>query len=277
MKNKVSIREAVQEVELLALATQVECGISLIDSGDYKRAFAIFSVGIRLTKQILLNVVESNGETSLNTTTTKTDSAIIATTAACCSLPTTLEDSSSSSEQNLFKQDKRGNHPLVFSRPLPIWCSTTGTGQDATPSDECLKIRLAFVQVYNLALTVHLSALEADADHNKRSKQVVEKKLQQALSLYECAAQMDASDSIALQLSMFESLALVNNMGHIHLLLGNIKDAQDCFERVLVILLNLANENDNDEIHQLLHEGFMRNALSFFLLSNGSCPAAAAA
>lgn len=279
MKNEVSISAvAAQQVEvrkheapIQSAAQKVEAlnqeGMTLLDSGDYKRAFSVFAVGIRLAKQALGDI-ENNEKTSSTTTPTTTDSATIK----------IFQHSSSSSKQNLFMEDKTGNHPLVFKRPLPICCSTTGTGQDTAPIDY-LTLRLAFVQVFNLALTLHLGALSCDG---KKSQEAVNKKLQKALSLYECAVTMDTN---AFQLSMFEKMALVSNMGHIHSLLGNTKNSQACFEHV-IFLLNLANEetsNNHDDnsaeissSQQQLHDGFMANAISFFLFPFASRPAAAA-
>jgi hypothetical protein len=67
----------------------------------------------------------------------------------------------------------------------------------------------------------------------KKSSQeaaVKTKKLHKALSIYECAV-LDM-DTDAFQLSMFEQMGLVNNMGHIHSLLDNTKHSQDCFEHL---------------------------------------------
>jgi hypothetical protein len=269
LKQEASIQETAQKVEVLN-----QEGMQLVDRGDYKGAFSVFAVGIRLAKQALCVTENHENISHITTTTTKTDSTIIK---PACSFSQIVQDSSTSSEQNFFVEDPTGNHPLVFKRPLPICCSITGPGQDATPSDY-LKRRVAFVQCFNLAITVHLSALSYDG---KKSKEAVNKKLQKALSLYECALEMETD---ALQLSIFEKMALVNNMAHIHSFLDNTKYSQDCFKHVMY-LLDLANEetsNNHDystEIsssQQQLHEVFMANAIAFFLFPYASRPAAAA-
>jgi hypothetical protein len=81
------------------------------------------------------------------------------------------------------------------------------------------------MQLYNLALCHHLSALSTS-----ESSAASEKKLQRALSLYELAYTITMTEDI--QPTVLQTIAIVNNNGHIHDMLNNVEISRQCFENI---------------------------------------------
>lgn len=266
MKNESSIAVATREI--LSLNNE---GIEFITRGNFTRAISVFFCGIKKAKQIILlsEIVDNDARPPP-----------AATPPACAFFKIIQDDSSISSTQQFFTRGNQESHPLVFNRPLSVPASSTfcAKNNDAIPSNI---LKLAFIQIYNLALSLHLSALAqarmSTTDGGNKNKELLNKKLHKVLALYECAEEMGD----ALQLSLIERMALVNNLGHVNSALKNDMHSQGCFQN-LMRLLNLLKEETSNKDHQMsineqkLYEGFLDNALSFFLFPRDSLPAAAA-
>jgi hypothetical protein len=242
MKNELSIAVATQEI----LSANSE-GVELINSGDFARAVSVFSRCTLMVKRIIRLSDDSNTSST-----------------SACAFFKILHVDSISSRQQFFMGGNLTSRPQVSNRPLSILGPIN-------------ILKLAYTQIYNLALSVHLSAVSPSDDGSHKNEDLLNKQLHRALKLYESAMKMDASGDI--QLSLVEKMALVNNLGHVHHALKNDVYSQGCFQN-LVHLLKLFQETSSEK-HQMslyeqkLYEGFLENALSFFL-SARDLPAAAA-
>lgn len=260
MKNESSISVATHEIFSLN-----HKGVELIKNRDYNGAFSVFARGAQMAKRIIL--LSGNADHDVSTTVTRG-------TPACAFFTVLQDDTSIASNQQFFARNANlEGQPMVFNRPLSILTSRI-------PSNI---LYLAFIQIYNLALSVHLSTLEQDrvstTDGGNKNKELLNKRLHRALTLYSCAFEMNASGMV--QLSLIEQMALVNNLGHVHYALKNDMHSQDCFLN-LMNLLHLLKEETSSKDRQMsksereLYDGFVENALSCCLFLHASLPAAAA-
>jgi hypothetical protein len=58
--------------------------------------------------------------------------------------------------------------------------------------------------------------------------------------------------------------AIVNNLGHVHLLEGNMDKAQRCFEHLLMALM-FVTVGSSIRLSDELHEGFFSNVMNMVL------------
>jgi tetratricopeptide (TPR) repeat protein len=126
----------------------------------------------------------------------------------------------------------------------------------------CFKVyvQLSFVLLYNLALGHHLSALNS----NER-----EKELHKALCLYELAYTIQMAEGI--ELTVLQTMAIINNLGQIHWILGSEEKSRQCFQHLLSTIMFLNDCGDSAVVENL--EGFLCNVLP--LISNNVCASAA--
>jgi hypothetical protein len=144
--------------------------------GNCNRAFSVFSRGLKMAKQVLILLspeVISHKDASSDITSS-----------------TPIGSSMYPSRQQFFKRDDNmESQPLVCNCPLSIPASRVFPtwNDDALPNI----LKLAFIQLFNLALSVHLSALEQQdrkptTDGGSMNEKLVnKKKYQKALRLYE--------------------------------------------------------------------------------------------
>ena len=122
-------------------------------------------------------------------------------------------------------------------------------------------VKLSFIQLYNLALTHHLCAL---------SRPNPEPFLRKALSLYELAYTIHVSEDV--ELTILQSMAIVNNLGQLHSKLNDFEKSQQCFENLLTTLMFVKDCGEQDSQHML--DGFLSNVMSLILCSPKPAPAA---
>jgi tetratricopeptide (TPR) repeat protein len=133
--------------------------------------------------------------------------------------------------------------------------------KEVDTADYAFFVKLSFVHLYNLALSHHLCALQATDP---------EPFLRKALALYELAYTIHVSEDI--EITILQSMAIVNNIGHLHQQLNNIDKSRECFEHLLSTLMFVKDTSCGEQDHQL--DGFLSNVL--LLMLNNCTPAPAA-
>jgi tetratricopeptide (TPR) repeat protein len=163
-----------------------------------------------------------------------------------CTAPLFLpapHDSSSSSSSDTTAKGRRG-------------AAATATTAAATTPPVVVTlqhyIRLSFVYLYNLALTHHLAYVHdvpfllVATNHPKASTSSTEH-LIKALTLYELAVSVQSAEQDSFHVTALQSMAILNNLGMVHKVLGNHDRAQDCFENLLATILYYQNyEQEQD-------------------------------
>jgi tetratricopeptide (TPR) repeat protein len=219
-------------------------GIHYINKGNYEEAMKVISRGLNLVEKVL----------SVQDIPTKTDSYSMGLdmdepeTLLCEFLQLDPEYPSAALTEAI-----KGNKPFIFSSPIYV---PSVVNQAVT-----LKYlaTLSFILLYNLALAYHLSAIDG---------QLCLKKLEKALSLYELAYAIQTTE-----LSILQTMAIVNNLGHIHTALGNQEQSQLCFKHLLSTVMLLKDYGEEGESVDSL-DGFILNCLPLILVGEASAPAA---
>lgn len=214
-------------------------GIHMITKGQYPLALRALSKGLSLIKQEMLQQEGNNKDT--------------------------LEDDDGTVPPGIFLQylpEHRetliasiGVEGYTFSSPmfLPVMEQEDQTFRD--------NVKLSFVILYNIALTHHLIAIQ---DVNCTTK------LLKAKSLYELAYSIQINEGF--EISPLQAMAISNNLGQIHLSLGDRAKSRSCFEHLLSAIVSLNACGEHDSVGSI--DGFIGNVLMLFLMSSPTAPAA---
>jgi tetratricopeptide (TPR) repeat protein len=122
-------------------------------------------------------------------------------------------------------------------------------------------VKLSSISLYNLALSYHMGALEM-----KTSRKMFRK----ALTFYELAHSIQTPEE--LDLGVLLTLAIVNNIGHIHSLLNNKSKAEQCFQHLLSTIMYVTDCGEGEALPQF--DGFFSNVMNSVLKQQPSAPAA---
>ncbi|CAB9512229.1 expressed unknown protein [Seminavis robusta] len=139
--------------------------------------------------------------------------------------------------------------------------------------DQKPMVKLSFAILYNLAISFHLSALAAQ--HTKKNDDRQHRRLQKALTLYQTAYNLihqEHKKQECMVVGVMESMALLNNLGHVHWLLDQRQEAQACFEEMLGSVVWVTHCGDQKRVFQF--DLFFHNALSHVLQPKQSAAAA---
>jgi len=238
--------ETDDEIKMNAqLRTQVtelnKSGISHLENKNYDDAIQEFSQSLGLVKKVLA-VLETDDD--------------YVDCENCSSPP---------NEQNFyFVNCQRGaekavsGEPFVFEIPLAIPLDNALPCQP-TAFRYCLQ--LIYVSLYNLALSQHLKALALNC---------CPKRFQKAVALYELAYQVQVNEDI--DLSFLQVMALLNNLGQVHLALGNQKKSRHCFQNLLSTMMFVNHCGERGASQYM--DGFLGNILPLILGSAKAAPAA---
>jgi tetratricopeptide (TPR) repeat protein len=137
----------------------------------------------------------------------------------------------------------------VFTSPIMIPEESSIQIADSRSMSSAVKISV--ILTFNLALAHHFKAIESNSmDAFVR-----------ALRLYELVHQIQMQEDM--ELCVLHSLALANNLGHVHLALNNTHRSKQCFEHLLATLMYFVEggECEKDDAMQ----GFFRNAIPLIL------------
>jgi tetratricopeptide (TPR) repeat protein len=143
--------------------------------------------------------------------------------------------------------------------------------EQALSLEEATEI-LAYAVFYNLGLCHHLEAL--NAPDIKSSSELSSILLERAIVYYSHAQHLlnEYGEDLFLDGDMIQSLAITNNLGHVHHCLNHEPTAKVCFQLVLnAIMLYLSSDSTNNSEgsrgrsmakHDLCFQGFMTNVLN---------------
>lgn len=222
-------------------------GIEMLECGQYKQAAQFFSSGLSVVKQAIACLDSEDDENM--------ESSDVARPISCFHK---AQETKLMMSNNKYEDQIADDKPFVFKCPISI----TDSAIEEEASYGYL-IELSFMQLYNLALCHHLSALSS-------SDTASEKKLQKALSLYELAYTITMTEDI--QPTVLQTIAIVNNLGHIHSALGHTDCSQQCFENLLSTIMFIKDCGEENSVEQM--DGFLSNVMN---LMNNGCTLAAAA
>lgn len=221
-------------------------GISLmISKRSYEDATFLISRALAMVKHAIADAdervgVEENG---------KTDS--------CGEMPSCsfLEATPQCSSKIDRKRRMRGSCTFTYSNPVHL------TIDDRQSYSLRYLINLSFMLLYNLALTHHMNATDGDLSLAR---------LRKAASLYELAFELYTRENI--DMSTLHYMALLNNLGQVHQLVGRSDKARWYFEQVLSVIM-LLNTCGQSRLVDNLHE-FLENVLTIVLDQGSVAPAA---
>lgn len=226
-------------------------GISQLEAGNHEAAAASFSKGLAMVKQALSSIDWENASSNpVQQTQTLSEEPVC----QFCKLQQEDEDHDIDDIEN-EEQDLSSQEGFVFKDPIMVLPQA-----NERPS-YAFYVKLSFIQLYNLALTHHLCAL------TRPNPQPFFRK---ALSLYELAYTIHVSEDV--ELTILQSMAIVNNLGQLHRKLNDLDKSKQCFENLLTTLMFVKDCGEQDSQHML--SGFLSNVMSLILC--GPKPAAAA-
>jgi tetratricopeptide (TPR) repeat protein len=229
-------------------------GVSLIESGLYDEAISTFSKGLTLVKQVLALQGDDDQADEAAADSMET-SAEPASDSPICYFHKMQEPQATNECRD--QEEVLSDEPFIFRAPLYIQSRVTDHA-----SSTAYYVKSSFMILYNLALTHHLSAL---------SRNDTQKRLQKALKLYELAYTIQMTEDI--QLTVLQTMAIVNNLGLIHTALEDEEKARQCFQHLLSSIMFLNDCGDRDSVEHM--DGFIANVMPLVLMGS-SAPAAAA-
>lgn len=245
-------------------------GISLLQEARYGAAIKELFAGLNLVKQLL---AENNHHATCNDDDANYDDEE-------GEAMETQEDSEEDPSRSLVDHDdlcfvpsqtpsRNAAKGELFAFQCPLLVQAPPPTSTSTDRPHTYHVKLSFVLLYNLALAHHLSALESDVPSNK--------KLRKALSLYELAYTVQVTEDMPL--TIVQTMAIVNNLGHVHALLGSIDQSEHCFQHLLSTILmvnDCAGGMQGQETTIVPHmDGFVSNVLNL-MLEHGTPSAPAA-
>merc|ERR1712072_508758 len=159
--------------------------------------------------------------------------------------------------------------PETVSVPV----APTTAPQDGSSSSDLFS-KFIMIVMYNLALTLHLQAIEADRDGtaakstgvennnnnsrgggiNKRAKRLFSR----ARKLYELAFEMHLDESCE-DVNLLFTLALINNLGLIYDRIGEKSRSETCFGNMLSTMMYLTDSNESSNVKQW--DGLLSNVM----------------
>jgi hypothetical protein len=157
---------------------------------------------------------------------------------------------------------------FIYDTPLHIWPEALSF----RAFNHDLLSELSVALMFNLALCHHLHALNSPSSPSEDYSI-----FEQAIALYELAYEVQMQDDV--ELSVECTMAIVNNLGHAHKLLGHEGKASKCFSHLLSALLFVQSLSTHDDecdkmgVSASSTEGFIRN-VSHLILSKKVAAAA---
>lgn len=209
-------------------------GIEHLEASNYDGAIRDFSKGLGMVKQVLA-LHEDQDEMDCHATCPQHEECFYF-------------------AHRCLPQHSSGKGPFIFCSPIVV----------SEQSDELTSfqfyVHMSYVLLYNLALSHHLSGLGNGSL----------KRLQKAQSLYELAYTVQMTEE--LQLSVMQTMAIVNNLGHLHTILGSEEKSEQCFQHLLSTIMFVNDCGEQEAVQQM--EGFIANVMPLILKQTASAPAA---
>lgn len=226
-------------------------GVHFIESGHYGQAVSSFSCGLASVKHLLDSLSEDIFQP-------EPSEAIIDPPIGCkmagyfC---TSTQERSNMGPFRRFDDASSSKGNSVFKNPIFLPKNLMERHWRSAASS------LTFTIIYNLALSYQLNAIATD---------MAPKKLRKALSFYELVYNIQKTENMVLPL--MQTMAIINNIGQLHIALNNNEKAQQCFHNLLhtIVIIKYGGEYEISEEIDL----FMVNALPHVL--KNPAPACAA-
>lgn len=216
-------------------------GIQALDDRCFEESIKLFSRALNIVKQVMASAEQQGDDCDID----------------CCD----AEESSVCQFAQLQSSKLSDvNGPFVFRNPMFV---IDGSIQ---PTTFRYYVVLSFVLLYNLALCHHLSALDVINSNDANRKRHL---LIRSLSLYELAYTVQMTEE--LELAVLQTMALVNNLGQIHLALGAAQKSQQCMEHLLSTIMFVNDCGEQSNIQEM--EGFVANVMPLIAKSDAA-PAA---
>jgi tetratricopeptide (TPR) repeat protein len=275
-----------------AAATELSnIGVQAIVEGDYRQAISVLKRGISIVRQELA-ASQYNGlhrceqqDTCTCTTVSEESHSLRQDEEEDGFIPScpfhklSTESSSpplttSSSEKGDETMIADNQEPFIFKDPIIIPTTEHGAAVNGCTCYNKHCVKLSFILLYNMALANYLLAL-----HDVEQGVVSEKRLQTARGLYELVYTLQLTE-MDIQPTALQVMAIVNNLGQVHMALGNHDQARECFANLLCTLVfyadNCNEQHDDDgDNHREQLDGFLCNVLPL-IFAKGSQPASAA-
>jgi tetratricopeptide (TPR) repeat protein len=152
------------------------------------------------------------------------------------------------------------NKPSCPQESCYVCCSPVEISESISKLGSIEFQTFALLIIFNLALAYHMKAIK-NSEHQDFLR---------ALKLYEIVCQ--SQDNGHRELPLIHSMALINNLGHIHLYLQDRAKSIQCFEHLLATLMYAAEIGEGKETLQHF-EGFLLNALRLVVNVNAASAA----
>lgn len=244
------------------VARNNEKGVSNLESANYEQAILVFCKSLGLVKKLIClhqqQEEKEDGENDIISSLSYQSSVQLIPACFLQRTKRTYETTASSSSTHNNGNDNyytNDNH-FVFKNPIIY--------NEQEVQQCCRKpcAALSYIILYNLALAYHLQAIK-DGFSGKQE-------LRKSLWLYDAANSVRMQENLSL--NVIQSMAIVNNMGHIHSVLKNSGKAKLCFKHLLRLIM-IVNDADGEESIEEL-DGFLMNVTSLILAAQ-TCAVAA--
>merc|ERR1711977_434342 len=161
--------------------------------------------------------------------------------------------------------------PRTVSIPLTPTAVNPQDDPDGLSSADLFS-KFIMIVMYNLALTLHLQAIEADdgdcerttteAKSTRRSSSGMSRRAKRLFSrarkLYELAFEMHIDESCE-DVNLLFTLALINNLGLIYDRIGEKSRSETCFGNMLSTMMYLTDSNESSNVKQW--DGLLSNVM----------------
>jgi hypothetical protein len=234
-------------------------GVQQLLNGQLSEAVNEFTHTLHFVKGILADYDDEGGESEMDvdqqSSSHETPMATIPAHESVhisVALPLPRKEVASNSPDTLSVEWERAQY--LYKTPLQISDSAEFSSYDST-------VELSVAIMFNLALAHHLNALQMGTIEERN---VV---LHQAITLYELAYTVQMQED--LEVSVECTMAIINNLGQIHNLVGNQEKASRCFSHLLSTILLVQSYGDAAEQTEV----FVRS-VSHLILKEVVAPAA---
>ena len=137
---------------------------------------------------------------------------------------------------------------FIFSSPIEVHDDLEGAPM------HCY-LRMSFIVMFNLAISHHLLAMS----NQDRMTQI--DNLEKATRLYQLAYGIHMQEDV--NISVYQTIPIVNNLSQVHYSLGNFRDANVCCKNLLTTLVFLRECGEDKTVDNL--DGFYSNVMHLVL------------
>jgi tetratricopeptide (TPR) repeat protein len=233
-------------------------GASQLVSGMYASAVDSFTGSLRVAKNSLAVLAAEKQTAHMNNF-----SSSLPQQQQRCAVVLFQDDAGSGASTESKVQPVVGHRDNGALRGLyvsPLFLSESADYQRYEPTVEA-----SIAIMFNLALAHHLNALYCPSNRTAST-------LEQAIALYELAYTVHMQEDV--ELSIEFTMAIINNLGHIHRLLGDEEKASQCFRHLLSTILFLRSYGGGHSDSNCCHTDTFVYSVSYLILRDVTAAAA---